>query len=531
VGPDVTIGEVFGALEPGAMVGRKTGKVVRVTARFTSVPSAQRHRLVVTIPDMQTGEPSLERQFDTAELAGRRLTVGFPAATPEDEAIIEEYGGLYATPPFMVELAPSLMVDGQVHDLGAAIPMGAFQTVLVDVVTPDGTSIRLNHFVRAGGFAAIGHDEVRVGPQGLAGTQRRLQATVAGLSGPGDLPIDDVVGETLHGVTQVYWQLVDFQARMMSHRLDVRALRAPGGMLASLDPVLRFEGGVPVEITGLSAQVDVKRLGIRGLSRGADPVPEAVFLGALGTFTSAFEHVVLELFFEATSTSTTRVIDEALAAGTDIWALDASNVDALAGELTLAPNVVDNIRLLTQDGFAVFTPPDPTTINQWTGAGWLGQDLETGLFAYLLSGLLSGGATTQQSEGTQLMTEALGDLKSAGEQLYLENQDKVKWAGNIGKFTTPAGPAIEGAMTYAEVYEETGDSVAAAQAGAANAAIETGVDYATGAAVATIGTAAVAAGGTALVAATPVIVITVVAIVVAGELIKQSVKDNATAGP
>jgi hypothetical protein len=86
-------------------------------------------------------------------------------------------------------------------------------------------------------------------------------------------------------------------------------------------------------------------------------------------------------------------------------------------------------------------------------------------------------------------------------------------------------------MTYAEVYEETGDSVAAAQAGAANAAIETGVDYATGAAVATIGTAAVAAGGTALVAATPVIVITVVAIVVAGELIKQSVKDNATAGP
>jgi hypothetical protein len=302
-------------------------------------------------------------------------------------------------------------------------------------------------------------------------------------------------------------------------------------MLASIDPVLRFDAGVPVEVTGLSAQVDVKRLGIRGLSRGADPVAESVFLGALGTFTSVFEHVVLELFADAPSTSTTRVLDQALQDGSEVWALSQSNVDSLADQLTLAPNVVDNIRLLTENGFTVFTPPAPTTINRWTGAGWLGQDLDSGQFAYLLSGQISGGATTQQSETTQLMQESFEDLKSAGGQLFLENQDAVKWASNIGKYTTPAGAAIEGVTTYAEVYEETGDSAAAAQAAATNAAIEVGVDMATGAFVAGTAGVAVAAGGAAVVAATPVIIVTVVAIVVVGELVKQGVKDNATAGP
>ncbi|MCP4661719.1 MAG: hypothetical protein GY856_40475, partial [bacterium] len=66
---------------------------------------------------------------------GQRLEVAWPGATTADQAALDLYGGVFATPPYEVDLKPVIRVDGLEVAAGSAIG-SAEEVVLLATITP-----------------------------------------------------------------------------------------------------------------------------------------------------------------------------------------------------------------------------------------------------------------------------------------------------------------------------------------------------------------------------------------------------------
>lgn len=467
--PDATIGEVFGGLlveatELPVLPASLQADVVTVGGRTAELPASARHRIEIQAVDRFGFPAGLSLTLPTVDLVDQRLTLNYVPATQEDRDLAQSFGGMYTTPPHLLDVKPQLLIEGVPTVSGNPVRMGTQQRLRVTFREP-GRSDSVEHLISAGTFAALGVDLQRVSREQTDRRHARLEAAEQQIQDlDADTRIDDVIGETLHLHAQSYFQQVEASSRMAAHRLGVRAIKRPAEGLVTVGPVFGFLFGTAVESGDISFNIDVRRYLVSVVSLSGDSSKELPYMLTSGAAGSYAEHTIFEVLQDTRAVSAVKLLGEANRQGIPIYQIDSTNISQVLPLLNLPSAVRSDVVNSVNAGKIVTVPQHAFQFLNWSGLGYLVLDPVTGAGGYLISGGLAGGGTAEDGEGTDIWSLLVMFFSwvanQGGDDVVVKALGKIA-AGfeAIKKIATWLGRIAIGAsaiFTFATTWHDTG---------------------------------------------------------------------------
>ncbi|MBI5184180.1 MAG: hypothetical protein HZA01_00400 [Nitrospinae bacterium] len=114
-----------------------------------------------------------------------------------------------------------------------------------------------------------------------------------------------------------------------------------------------------------------------------------------GTTSSAWEHRIFEAFVNTPSVSAMKLLKYANQQGISILTIDSGNVGQLLSTLQISSDVKTEIQNSINAGKKVIVSQSEVQYYDWKGVGHVVLDPTTGAGAYMISGGLAGGGTSQ----------------------------------------------------------------------------------------------------------------------------------------
>jgi RHS repeat-associated protein len=371
--PQVLNQRTFAAERLGLLPSTLPYKVVSVAGVGYDVDEDLRQRLRVVGEDAEG--VFLDATVDTADLLGRRVTIGYRPETEDDRRIVETYGGLHLTPPYLIKVVPALKIGGVPVATGSrGIGMAVRYELRIALTTPGGTEEVVNR-VQAGNLLALG----------LAGRQPAAPD-----------PQASAADQILARVAIDYfarWNASDDELADLLRVVPVRPL--PSVCLVQSDVEVEYAGGDPLfpltfDWKGILVDADLRPSAPVGIETSA---AEARFLLLSGLEGSVQEDRVFAQGMQIAAVSTAQAIGLAASVGTTVHDLTRDNVDAVLPTLPFDPQVKEEIRDAALSGLLVRVPAAPVNRLAWTGVGYVLLDEETGEAAWQIQGGHSGGVT------------------------------------------------------------------------------------------------------------------------------------------
>ena len=352
---------------------------------YSEIPVEYHHRITFKIS-------SIDYTVLSSEVAGKRVTISFIPATAADEQLIEDAGGILNVTPYMVNMKPVLMIDGESVAEGSAITLGdtlTFTTEFTNDYLSDFSSTS-NTFT-VGAYYAIVFDVGKVPSRLVEEHAANLNMTKYRLSMNETVLNDDAAGELLYLNGLTYFYEDDFFSETQSLSNQIRWYRpTPAQAITSMDLIVWYDWlGNPVDLDAGGMTIDVDRDVIAQV--GEDSNVTTSFMVSTGMTGSALEHGIFEQLYNVTSASAMKILQEANNRSIPIYTINQTNVDEILLVLQL-PNEIKNwIRSDVNAGRVVIVPEQKIQIKDWNGTGWVVIDPDTGAGAYYISGGLAGG--------------------------------------------------------------------------------------------------------------------------------------------
>jgi RHS repeat-associated protein len=320
------------------------------------------------------GTELLAATFPTTAILGQRLTLSYVPFEESDEEVVREHGGLFGTPPYLVEVRPVLKLGGVVLASGTGgTGLGVPLEFRIELSTPGGTDTVSNR-VLAGNLTAIGLAAGRV---------------TADESG------DDEAARILARLAFHYlgrWNQSDEELAALLRVVPIRPSVSTCLVQSAVE--VDYAGGDPL----YPVRYDWKGLAIDADRRPSAPVgietdaAERDFLLASGLEGSALEHALFQDDLQIPSVSTAKALQLAAQGGVEVLDLGPGDEAALDG-LPLDDSVKDEVRAGLASGYRARVPGSSLSLLAWTGVGYLIFDPATGESAWQLQGGHSGGVT------------------------------------------------------------------------------------------------------------------------------------------
>lgn len=367
---------------------------------FAALPSDLNATLMVEVWDSARKQRSLTYSATMAELAGKRITLMYVAATAFDQSLIDRYGALMLTPP-SVNLTPVLYVAGKEVARGVNVFMGTAQLRRIGVRYPPGGGFTSENQLRAGDTIAVGLDYGRTSVKSYTTSIDRLTAERARLPkktngfpsiASAQMFREPVAGEMLHAMIQAYFAQNDAYRDILAHRLDVTWFRNPSFGVAMMPIAFDTIFGAVYGTRGVSLGFDVGADNARSFSRRGDAARAYQFQKLHGVYSSALEHSLWESLGVG-ALSTIRLLTSAMERGVPIYHIDSTNRSMLS-RLNLNTTAEAHITSYLDQGFEVVAHERDLTIGEWQGAGYIVRHPTTGAFGYWIAGGLQGGNIT-----------------------------------------------------------------------------------------------------------------------------------------
>lgn len=354
------------------------------TTRFDQIPAAAKQQI-----RFQTY--GLDATLNVADIAARRVTLGFVPATATDAAAIAAAGGITQVRPASVNLKAQLRLDGAVVAEGAAAPVGYYAYFLLDY-SRGGTFLGQSvHVVSIGGTYAVALDTQTVPVGKIARSRDRLAAARAA-----NRPAlgDDVLGELLHGLGLSYFRFNDLTTEYLAGTQNALAFQQVSQALVGQDLVADVSGPVPRMALG-GITIDAKRsyLSLYDRAGRADFRTFPLFT-AIGTSSSGLESVFLDVLLGWPAVSTIEALRTAADEELAVQGIGPENAAAIVPTLGVPQAVKDRIAEVTASGRRVIIPTASQRLADWRGDAWIEYDPATGAAGFLIAGGTNGGAFT-----------------------------------------------------------------------------------------------------------------------------------------
>ena len=361
-------------------------KILSRDQEYTEIPAAKRYQVRFHL--YNGGTNLIDQTLNLPQVAGKRITIDYVAATPADQATIDSYGGIYQTPPYLVNLKPVLRVAGQDLATGAAgVGMGRVHSSDVHFLAPTGVGNQvpvINNDITCGASQAIG--------LAVEGVSEGL------LVAP---PADDTEGTA----QLLYDTSMDYLARCHNADKDLGRLMhcfvttdVADAIVENVVKVTYNGSGTPMTFNWVSMRVDADRsiVGIWPVDRYVTSDPETKdFMILGGAEGSAHENRIFEDSYGQDSVSTMKILQLASKGGITVYkrwnstTLPANSLPSAARSAIQSAIAGGHVVTFPASQITAGTP----ATGQWTGAGWIDMDPATGAAGYIISGNNNGGVT------------------------------------------------------------------------------------------------------------------------------------------
>jgi hypothetical protein len=403
-------------------------KVLVTANRYGAIPAALKTTIDLAIADAtQTSTDGVS--FGTVDVAGKRLTLVYEPATSADRDLIAQYGGdMYAVPPYMLYLAPTILADGVPVYRGPAVQMGQEQVATLSYRGPTLSAQGVDNRLIAGGYYAIGLNLQGMSAYVVGDKNLRLNQTLARLD-PDNIKNDELIGEHLYAMALFYFYMNDGAYRGAAKLFNVAETRPVSAGFAAFAPTVSYFFGIPRSVTLNKAQVDIGLELAQASARDGNAAKLQTYMTVRGLMGSHSEHRVWEAVHGFEGVSAVKGLQAAYAQGIPVHTIDQSNFDTMFPLLSLAPEDKQEIAEGIRNGLIAIAPQSEITLNDWHGAGFIIKDPTTAGGIYRISGGLSGGSTTKAGDGMQIVAMFSGAYAWLRNRLDVMTRGLLRFAG------------------------------------------------------------------------------------------------------
>lgn len=352
-------------------------KVVTVQDEYTEIPDDLRDKIRFYIHDDYG--TLLDYTARMPVIAGKRVTISYIAASPADQAVIDSYGGLYNTPPYLVDLKPVLKVAGNDTAIGTSIGMGLTHYFDMGFTSWQGTDW-IENYIISGNYLAIGLDTQSV-------PDRFLYPEIA--------DNEPFAGEKLYRTAMDYLDRCDHGQMIADETMQMVTVKEISDVIASNDVSVSYLSGQPQTFEWKGLLVDADRCILGPFSVTGDTNKSRHYMILTGTEGSISENRVFEDNYDVEAISAVKALEIASDLGIQIHDINSSNIGAILPTLSLHSSVKADIQNAVNQGWVVKVPATEFAYKNWTGVGWIKMDPITGAAGYMISGVTSGGQTVQ----------------------------------------------------------------------------------------------------------------------------------------
>jgi RHS repeat-associated protein len=393
----------------GLIPGATSHPIVRVLSERSRLDQAQYQTVLI---ELRTAEQTtaMTMRLPVEQLAGRRVTLAFIPATADDQDAANAYGGISATPAYLIRVRPIVHVDGRPVGAGdAALEIGRPLELRVEFSAPAGGG-RITQQVISGGYAALV----------LAVQDDLFDVPSDSRTTPGDS--EPAAARLLAGLGARYLQQWNRADREFGQWIGVTPMRPlPSAVLVLGLYRPQGTGGVVERLQFDGVGLDAGFRPVEPIAQRDGGFLESDFLRLSALHASALEHRVFESQWGVESISA----DKALAAASALQRRRLTGGGSAAG-LAHPAAVRGAIQAWLDQGYVVDTTQEPIQLAAWRGSVWRAQDLSSGESGWFITGVLAGGSTA-----TPPALWTFRDLAQALANPYAEDPNTDPLAGVV----------------------------------------------------------------------------------------------------
>lgn len=349
-------------------------KQVAITGEYQALPEELKHK--VTFTATAGGNELFTITLDAQKLSNKRVALKAEPETVEDQNTIDSFGGLDITPAYLVRLRPVLTIDGErIIVAQDGLPMGDDYTLNIDVITPNGTE--------------------RVTSSQIAGNLSVIGVVAQKAQTPAAITEDDNAEAILHK------EAIGYIDRWNASENDLAALL--GQSLSRPAISIATVGGQMAVTTLLDTPHDMEWQGLY-LDAGYRRIEtigrnglEKEFLRLSALQGSILENRIFEDDLKVDSVSTAKLLQLAVSGGTTI-SIDKTTIDTILPTLPFDDAIKQDITNAVNQNLTVTIPQNEVAYQDWSGIGYIKEDLATGESGWMLSGNVAGGMTAWSGE-------------------------------------------------------------------------------------------------------------------------------------
>ncbi len=427
--PNATVGDVLGKKE----IDKKEYRYLLGTlpyrdairgVAFAELPDTYRHKLSFNVindgintsfidPEAPpVADTSLNITKSLPELAGKKITLSYSPATPQDEAVVNSYlpkphaDGTpiqpnelpSSLPAYLINVKPELRIDGQVVATGAPVGLGGTNIFTMTFSDPSYGSSQVVNYIDAGVYQAIGLNLGKISQEQLTALKAKLETTKGRLQNQdfAGLTKDDIVGDLLYTTALAYHAELGTMNYITSRTMGVNAITLPSETIFATQLRVACLWGIPrfVSAGGLNMDADYLMQVVKPKDGNIDTAKE--YMLKSGMTSSALEHSVPENLFStpgnpAQGISAVKALQIANDQGIPIYTINETNITTVLPQLQVDIQVKEDIQNAVNAGKEVTVSKSNISYNGWTGCGYIVINPETGAGAYMLSGGINGG--------------------------------------------------------------------------------------------------------------------------------------------
>jgi len=362
-----------------------------VSGTYSEVPDSFRQKFTLTISDPDLGDVQLSYQAFLPQIIGKRLTLSYSPATASDQAVINAYGNIYATPSYLVYLKPVIKLDGAIVAEGIQVQTGIMQKLvfLFDSTIDVG---RVENLIVAGEYYAIAlNGQGNIERDHIQERIRQFQALEGGINLYDYSTLDEELGELLYLTAVAYHQNLSAAMQKLSALYKVIDIRKVSELMCFVNLKVEDIFGIPIKITLTGIGLDMDRDIHLVIPVDGDISRIKPYMQIEGNYSSYLEHAILEQVFQTEAISAVKAIQLANDQGIPIHTITWSNVNTELPLLQISSQTKTEIMNAVYAGKEALVPERNLTLYDWNGVGYILYDPAKGSAGYMISGGYGGG--------------------------------------------------------------------------------------------------------------------------------------------
>lgn len=419
--PNATVGDVIGKKDIDTtnldtknypyLLGTLPYRTAVKGSAFTSIPDTLRHKLTFNVRKDATDTTPLNITRSLAELAGKKITISYSPATPDDEAVMNSYlptphtdgtpiepGELpQSLPGYLINVVPELRIAGQVVATGSPVALGTIEIFTMTFFEPNVDDSVITNTITAGTYEAVGLNLGRIGQKQLEDLKAKFEVTKTKLqnSDYSSLTREDLISDLLYTAALCYHAELGTNNFIKARTMMVNAITLPSETIFSSQLKVDSIWGAPNSVRPGSMNMDADRLlsVVKAKSGNSDAARQ--YMLSNGLTSSALEHSVPEKLFsipdsQAQGISSVKALNIANAQGIPVYTVNQANITIVLPQLQIDQQIKDDILNAVNAGKVVTVSKTNISYDGWNGCGYIITNPDTGAGAYMISGGSSG---------------------------------------------------------------------------------------------------------------------------------------------